>query len=87
MTDVEWKEPPTVRRGKPPITITDRQQRALKANPGEWARILRDLHKTTATAVVRRVTDLGFEVTTRVASVDGKSRKRYDIYARWPGDG
>lgn len=77
---LEWKAPPAedrTPRGKHDVVIEQ-----LKARPGQWARVMKDMASSGAQEPWKR---RGCEVATRRAE-SGKYKRR-DIYARWPESG
>lgn len=76
-TELEWKQPPPENRRPPSRHDTVIAQ--LQANPGEWARVARDMSSSGAKQgwIAR-----GCEAITRRAETKGKGF--WDVYARWP---
>jgi hypothetical protein len=80
--EVTWAEPPPVRHGRPPWTLTEKQQRALKRKPGRWALVRTTRSKRLAPQDLRLRHDAGFDFTVRGTSVPG-GKVEYAIYAKW----
>jgi hypothetical protein len=83
----EWEDPPAQKRQNPRGSVWDPIAAQLKAHPGKWACIGRDV-PTTIVSVIRQgqlkcFKPVGsFEVTTR----NHTDRWRGDVYARYVGE-
>ena len=80
-----WEEPPTARRGEP--ILTAKQERALRAREGEWARVREYPAKTSAGTAAsqankgKRAPDTGRWQWKGVKHGDGSA-----LYVRFLGD-
>ncbi len=82
MTDLEWREPPTLPRGPGAPSKYRPIGDQLRARPQEWAVIAHDVSRSVASQIKRHQA-LGpgrFEV---ISCGEGK---RGDVYARFLGD-
>lgn len=83
MSSIEWETPPPVQRG----AVANRGmfssdvRDALRANPGAWAVVKRDVALGNGSHLHRRYGSEGFEFTTRRNG--NPSPTRGDLYARW----
>lgn len=84
LPELEWGDPPPDRGTG---AVPDGTWEALKARPGEWARIRTDLSLHAARSYTTNVNKgkvhggFGFEAVFRPADDDDS----YDVYARWVG--
>ncbi len=78
--DIEFGELPPPLRHQPPSTVLMPIVEALKARPGEWAKVRDGVPHGTASVYQQRLKAKGCEVKTRTAPT-GR-----DVWARWPED-
>ena len=88
MSDLEWREPPTVSSGGKPAKIA-LAAIALREHPGQWALITGDsgLSNRTYASYIKTARITAWRP---AGSFDAVSRKRpdgqFDIYARYVGE-
>jgi hypothetical protein len=80
--EVRWEEPRPKTHGRPPWTLSQKQQRQLKARPGRWALVRTTRSKRLPPEVLRMRHEPGFDFTTRGTTLPG-GKVEYGIYAKW----
>jgi hypothetical protein len=88
MTDIEFVEPPVVRRlrpGRGPSPKHVAIVEALRATPGEWALVLRGATRSAATEISHG-TLLAYRPAGSFEATARKNGDRHDIYARYVGE-
>jgi hypothetical protein len=81
MSDLEFSDPPPVRRGVEPTRLSQRQEDALRGKPNEWAVVFRRKGNSLAGKLRARHPDFEFTVRKR------KDGQGVDIYALYPKGG